>query len=590
MGSIKSFIIFILFILLFHGKSEAKVPIISTSDFNPEILKIEEDKYLGKPVADITFTEIGGRKFSISQFKGSVLILTLVYYDCPHVCPLLVEGLSEALNRVSDLKDGRDYQVLVLSFNSKDTLDKASKFYSRIINQKGLKITDKWIFATAKDEDIDKLIKSTGYRFFYSIQDGMFVHPVVYIFISPEGKIMRYLYGSKPDPFSVRMAILESMKGIEKKIPIASMITLACYKYDAKTRSYILNMPLLFITGGVFMGFITAFISIVVYIKKRRSVVLLMAITLFTSGTPVFAIDGINPSKLWNQHFNIYLILMFVVWLCVTIPLIYICIRYRRREEKRDGDYIEGNPFVEIVWTAIPLITVIFLGIQTWSIYNKFRTIPASAYEINVEGFMWGWSVSYPEGIKLMNEIIVPAGRPVRVSLTSKDVLHGFFLPDFHIQEEAIPGRITYLWFNAEKPGIYRAYCTEFCGNGHSLMIAKVIAMVEDDFKAWIAKVRHEEEKAPDVEEGKRLVENLGCLGCHTLTGERSMGPTFKGVFGRETVFEDGGILKVDEEYIEHSILYPSEKIVKGYPAIMPAYRLSEKQIHSIIAYLKTLR
>ncbi len=591
MLSIRRLIILIFFILILNADSEAKVPIISTSDFNPEILKIEEEKHLGRSIEDITFTEKSGKEFSISQFKGKVLILTLVYYDCPHVCPLLVEGLFDALNEIKDLKNGKDYHVLVLSFNSKDMPSKASEFYSKVVNKKKSEILSQWTFATATDENINKLVQSTGYRFFYSIQDGMFVHPSVYIFISPEGKITRYLYGSKPDPFSLRLALLESMKGISGSVSIASMVTLACYKYDSGSRTYVINIPFLFITAGILMGALTGLLSIVIYIKKRRSGALLLipAIT-FILRSNAFASDISNPSRLWDQHFGIYLILMFAVWLLVTIPLIYICIRYRKRRGREEGDYIEGDPLVEIIWTVIPLVIVIFLGIQTWSIYQKFRGVPFNAYEISVEGFMWGWNVTYPEGIKGVNEIVVPAGMPVRISLTSRDVLHGFFLPDFHIQEEAIPGRITYLWFNAEKPGVYRAFCTEFCGNGHSMMIAKVIAMKREDFNAWISKAKSETEALPDVNEGRRLVETLGCLGCHTVTGEESTGPTFKGIFGRETRFEDGGSMKVDEEYIEHSILYPSEKIVKGYPAAMPPYRLSERQIYSIIAYLKSLK
>ncbi len=591
MVSIGRLVILIFFILSFNADLEAKIPTISTSDFNPAILKIEEEKHLGRSVAEITFTDKSRKEFSISQFKGKVLILTLVYYDCPHICPLLVEGLFDALNEIRDLKNGKDYHVLILSFNSKDTPSKALEFYERVFNKKRSEVFNQWKFATTTDENINKLVESTGYRFFYSIQDGMFVHPSVYIFISPEGRITRYLYGSKPDPFNVRLAILESMKGISGSVSIASMITFACYKYDPGSRTYVINIPLLFIAAGIFMGVITGLLSIVIYVKKRRSeLLLLIPFITFISGKDALASDASNPSRLWDQHFGIYLILMFAVWLVVTIPLIYICIRYRKGRGREEGDYIEGNSLVEIIWTVIPLVIVIFLGIQTWSIYQKFRGVPSNAYEISVEGFMWGWNVTYPEGIKGVNEIVIPAGIPVRISLTSRDVLHGFFLPDFHIQEEAIPGRITYLWFNAEKPGLYRAFCTEFCGNGHSMMIAKVIAMKREDFNAWISKAKSEGEALPDINEGRRLVEILGCLGCHTVTGEESTGPTFKGIFGRETRFEDGGSMKVDEEYIEHSILYPSEKIVKGYPAAMPPYRLSERQIYSIIAYLKSLK
>lgn len=297
-----------------------------------------------------------------------------------------------------------------------------------------------------------------------------------------------------------------------------------------------------------------------------------------------------DPARSWDNHFDLYLWIVLALWLLVTVLLIYFSLRYRRKKGQADGAYIEGNTLLEIVWTIVPLVIVLLLGVQTWAVYKEYRAVPKDAYEVNIEGFMWGWNVTYPEGLKTTNELRVPVGQPVKVNLTSKDVLHAFFIPDYRVQEEAIPGRTTYFWFRPTRPAETRAYCTEFCGNGHSLMLAKVIAMEKDDFAAWIKKQGEEVALLSPVEKGKKLVVDLGCLGCHTLTGEKSSGPTFKGIYGRETVLSDGRIVKADDEYLEHAMETPNKDVVKGYGAIMPPYKLSTDDEHAIVEYLKTLK
>lgn len=297
-----------------------------------------------------------------------------------------------------------------------------------------------------------------------------------------------------------------------------------------------------------------------------------------------------DPARSWNKHFDLYFWIVAALWLLVTVLLIYFSLRYRRKKGQGDGAYIEGNTLLEIIWTIVPLVIVLLLGVQTWAVYKEYRAVPKDAYEVNIEGFMWGWNVTYPEGIKTTNELRVPVGQPVKVNLTSKDVLHAFYIPEYRVQEEAIPGRTTYFWFRPSKPGETRAYCTEFCGTGHSMMLAKVIAMEKEEFDAWIKKQGEETASLTPALRGKKLVEDLGCLGCHTLTGEKSSGPTLKGIYGRETVLADGRVVKADDEYLEHSLETPSRDVVKGYAAIMPPYKLSPDDEHAIVEYLKTLK
>lgn len=305
---------------------------------------------------------------------------------------------------------------------------------------------------------------------------------------------------------------------------------------------------------------------------------------------PSLALAEKDLARSWDRHFNLYLILMVIVWLVVTIPLLYFIFKYRRKKEKEDGAYISGNNLLEITWTGIPLIIILLLGVQTWAVYKDYRAVPKDAYEVKVDGYMWGWDVTYPEGIKTRNELRVPVGVPVKVNLTSRDVLHAFFIPEYRVQEEAIPGRTTYFWFNPTKAGEFRAYCTEFCGTGHSLMLAKVIAMEKEDFNAWVARHGEAISALPPVERGKKLVDELGCLNCHTLTGEISAGPTLKGLYGRETILVDGRKVIADYEYIEHALESPNEAVVKGYDPIMPVYKLPQEDEHAIVEYIKTLK
>lgn len=321
----------------------------------------------------------------------------------------------------------------------------------------------------------------------------------------------------------------------------------------------------------------------------KRKIYLLGASFLMTP-TTVLAERVPDPARSWNNHFGLYFWIAAVFWLFVTALLIYFSLRYRRKKGQGDGAYIEGNTLLEIIWTIVPLVIVLLLGVQTWAVYKEYRAVPKGAYEVNIEGFMWGWNVTYPEGFRTTNELRVPVGQPVKVNLTSKDVLHAFYIPEYRVQEEAIPGRTTYFWFKPTKAGEVRAYCTEFCGNGHSLMLAKVIAMEKEDFAAWIKKQGEEVALLTPVEKGKKLVTDLGCLGCHTITGEKSSGPTLKGIYGRETVLADGRVVKADDEYIEHALETPNRDVVKGYAAIMPPYKLSIDDEHAIVEYLKTLK
>lgn len=307
-----------------------------------------------------------------------------------------------------------------------------------------------------------------------------------------------------------------------------------------------------------------------------------------------------DPAKAWERGYQLWLYISVVIWLTVMIPLIWFSFKYKRKKPTRDvdGEYIKGNAGLEILWTAIPTIIVIVLAVQTWTVFDKLRRVPEDAYTVKVEGYQFGFDMNYPEEgtddkgdsiIKTTNELIVPQG-PVRVMLTSRDVIHSFYVPHFKTKEDMIPGRWTYIYMLAKDPGTYPVYCAEYCGASHSLMLAKVIVKPKEDFKQWASSKTKAAAMQTPEQRGAELIK--ACLGCHNVTGEPGgIGPSLKGIVGHQTEFEDGTSAVVDEAYLKESIVNPNAKIVKGYPAAMPPYAsMPESDINAIISYLKTLK
>ncbi len=248
-----------------------KMPSLSASELDPSAFKIDEDKYLGKTLPDIKMLDEYNNAISLSKFSGKPLIISLIYFTCPHVCLPLNEVLSDAAAKINDLRLGDDYNILTLSFSKYDTPQRAKDFRRNLGRKARMpQNPEKWVFATAAEDEIKRLTDATGYRFFYSSEDNVFAHPSVYIFISPDGKIMRYLYGANLDAFDVKMALLESAKGKIGKTAVSNLVTLVCYKYDAKLGGYTIDVTALFASVGGVMVLMTGVISLIVHKKRKR--------------------------------------------------------------------------------------------------------------------------------------------------------------------------------------------------------------------------------------------------------------------------------------------------------------------------------
>jgi cytochrome c oxidase subunit 2 len=249
---------------------------------------------------------------------------------------------------------------------------------------------------------------------------------------------------------------------------------------------------------------------------------------------------------------------------------------------------MHGSMVLETVWSIIPFVIsmTIFLG-GAVVFYNQFNP-PADAMEVYVVGKQWMWKIQHETGQREINELHVPVGRPVKLTMTTEDVLHDFSIPAFRTKADVIPGRYTYLWFEATKPGKYHLFCAEYCGLNHSGMGGFVYVMEQRDFDNWLS---GSVSGQTPVEAGRDLFENkLGCASCHS-GGPQQRGAKLEGVFNTDVRLVGGGTVKADDQYIRNSILNPSSQIVEGYQPIMPTFKgqVTEEQLNALVAYIKSL-
>lgn len=276
----------------------------------------------------------------------------------------------------------------------------------------------------------------------------------------------------------------------------------------------------------------------------------------------------------------------------ITVLIFVFVRRYRRRSPNEITPHITHNQKLEIAWSVIPLMIVI--GIFFWGFhgYVSAQVAPANAIEIQATGKKWVWQFEYPDGMRTLNEIHVPVNRPVRLVMTSEDVIHSFFVPTFRMKKDVVPGRYTEEWFTATVPGVHQVFCTEYCGKGHSDMLAKITVDDEKAYQKWLIEGDESLKTMPLPELGKMVHENRGCATCHSLDGSRGQGPSWKGIWGATHQMADGTQVKVDENYIRESILEPQAHVVAGFEPVMPTFKgmLRDREILGVIEFIKTVK
>lgn len=272
--------------------------------------------------------------------------------------------------------------------------------------------------------------------------------------------------------------------------------------------------------------------------------------------------------------------------------IVYAVKRWRRRSEKEVTPHITHDTRLELIWSVIPLIVVMIIFFWGFRGYVKAWVVPNDAMEIIVTGKKWLWEFEYPDGTRTLNDLHVPVNQPVKLVLTAEDVIHSFYIPEFRLKRDAIPGRYTELWFNATKPGVYQVFCTEYCGRGHSDMLARIFVDTPEQYETFLREGDEQVRKMPLKELGRLVWENKGCAACHSLDGSRGQGPSWKGIWNQRHKAADGKEYLVDAEYIRQSILMPQAVIVQGYEPIMPTYQglLREREILAVIEFIKELQ
>ena len=277
----------------------------------------------------------------------------------------------------------------------------------------------------------------------------------------------------------------------------------------------------------------------------------------------------------------------FFVVLVAALTL-FFAIKYRRRHPDEVGEDIHGSLVLELTWTFIPFVLSMVMFVWGADLFYRLARPPADSMDIFVVGKQWMWKVQHPAGVREINQMHVPIGRNVRIFLGSEDVLHDYSIPAFRVKMDAVPGKITTMWFKATQAGTYHIFCAEYCGTKHSGMIGEVIAMEPQDYEAWLAGGRS---TGTAVENGERLFSTLSCNTCHK-PDSTGRGPTLHGVFGSTVQLVDGRKVVADENYLRESIMNSQAKVVQGYQPIMPAFQgmVSEENLMQLIAYIKTLK
>ena len=267
--------------------------------------------------------------------------------------------------------------------------------------------------------------------------------------------------------------------------------------------------------------------------------------------------------------------------------IIYFAIKYRRRSANEVGAPITGSMGLEVLWSLIPFGIMMIMFVWGVRLYFTIYHAPADALEVQVVGKQWMWKFQHLDGRREINELHVPVGRAVQLTMTSQDVIHSFFVPAFRVKSDVLPGRYITLGFQATTPGQYHLFCAEYCGTQHSGMIGQIIVMEPAQYQAWLSGGGGQ---GSLVALGQKLFQDLACQTCHR-SDTQGRGPRLEGLFGKTVHLQNGQTVQADENYIRESILDPQAKIVAGFQPIMPTFQglVSEEQVLQLIAYVKSL-
>ncbi len=308
------------------------------------------------------------------------------------------------------------------------------------------------------------------------------------------------------------------------------------------------------------------------------------------------------------DHLHFFVMLTtFVVSTVIGLTAVFFMVRYRRRRAEQETRRIEPPGWLEALFIIVPLSLFLVWFRIGFAQFTELTTPPPDAMDVYVMAKQWMWKFAYPDGPNGLSVLKVPAGRPVRLLITSRDVIHSFFVPAFRLKQDALPGRYTQTWFNATRPGVYPVFCAEYCGTGHSTMRAEVQVVEAAEFDRWLAEQQKgraaQRDTAPPkpgegpqsgdlVEQGKHAALKKGCLKCHSIDGSPHIGPSWLDLYYAKRTLSNGQVVIADEAYLTKSMMEPNVDIVAGYKPVMPSFHgnLASAEAAAIVEYIKSLR
>ncbi len=292
-----------------------------------------------------------------------------------------------------------------------------------------------------------------------------------------------------------------------------------------------------------------------------------------------------------DQLFDFIFWLSFAFFALIVAVMVLFVFRYRMRPGHQEQETATHSWPLEIFWSAVPLLLVIVIFWWGFTAFMEMSVPPAEGRQVLVSAQKWKFTFTYPNGYVDEN-LHVPLGENVVLTMHSEDVLHSLFVPAFRLKRDIVPGRFHKAWFNATELGEFQVYCAEYCGTAHSDMLAKVIVHPPGEYEAWLREAADFISALPPAEAGAKVFSIRGCPACHSLDGSASTGPPLNGIMGRSETMADGTLIEVEENYLRESILEPMNLVVGGYEPVMPTFqgRLTEEELTVLVTYLVSLQ
>jgi len=304
-------------------------------------------------------------------------------------------------------------------------------------------------------------------------------------------------------------------------------------------------------------------------------------------GTPLFPDSASTMAGRVDALYFFLIVVSAFFSVLIAGLIVFYAVKYRRRSPDSVGASFHGGMALELTWTVIPFFITVVIFVWGASVFFAMSRPPDETLNIYVVGKQWMWKFQHLDGQREINELHVPVGRPVKLIMTSEDVIHDVFVPAFRVKADVLPGRYTHIWFQPTKPGRYHLFCAEYCGTRHSGMVGEVVVMDPSEYQTWLSGGAPEGSLASA---GARLFQDLACNTCHRPDAQ-GRGPVLEGLFGKTVTLQSGETITVDEAYVRESILNPSARVTAGFQPIMPTFQglVTEEQLLQLIAYVKSL-